>query len=303
MRGFRESRFQMFVRAARSVEQELDFGEVLVEDPITHPRSTLASCRTQGPTSLPARRTKGGQKPRSKSSRTGRDVAWPICLHVHERLARGSASSAGYRESGAGLRRGRVPGRTGEPGRKPNTWRPRHRGSRELEGRRERNEGGWRRQATMRSMVSSSGVPGGGSGKGGSPVNNSKKISPSRVDVGTLVDCVGGRRAVGIECVEMLGRHVGQCAPDERAVDFAFRRIGGFSTARLKSSSIGVPSAASKIFDGFKSRWSSPRAWACSRPSASRATIQTAAWIALAPRRNWRDGSSGSATSIAPWRW
>jgi len=71
------------------------------------------------------------------------------------------------------------------------------------------------------------------------------------------------------------------------------------SAARLKSRSIGVPSAAIRMFEGFRSRWSSPREWACSSPSASLAAIQTVALTKLASRRNRRAGWTGSRSSTA----
>src|SRR5262249_21035609 len=58
---------------------------------------------------------------------------------------------------------------------------------------------------------------------------------------------------------------------------------------------MGVPSAASRMLAGFRSRWSKPRECAWSSPSARRATIQTAACTAVASRRNWRDGWWGAS--------
>ena len=44
------------------------------------------------------------------------------------------------------------------------------------------------------------------------------------IDVGALVDGVSGRRAVGVEGVEMLRGHVGERAADHRPSDLALRR-------------------------------------------------------------------------------
>ena len=49
------------------------------------------------------------------------------------------------------------------------------------------------------------------------------------------------------------------------------------SRARLKSSSIGMPSAVTSTFDGLMSRCRTPRSWAWSRASASRAPHQAIA--------------------------
>ena len=97
----------------------------------------------------------------------------------------------------------------------------------------------------------------------------------------------------GLKGVEVFGSHVRERSADHRAV--ARRRgSGAESAARLKSSSIGVPSAAMRMFEGFRSRWRSPREWACSSPSASRAAIQAEALTKLDSRRNRRAGWAGS---------
>jgi len=65
-----------------------------------------------------------------------------------------------------------------------------------------------------------------------------------------------------------------------------------------------VPSAAMRTFDGLRSRWSRPREWAWSSPSASRAAIQAEAWTRSDPRRNrragWPRSSSPSGPSAGP---
>ena len=123
------------------------------------------------------------------------------------------------------------------------------------------------------------------------------------VDVGPLVDGVGRGRAAGVERVEVLGRHVGQRAADQGAVEPRPRADSGWlSAARLKSSSIGVPSAASRMLAGFRSRWSKPREWAWSSPSASRATIQTAAWMAWPGARTGEPAGAGPLDRLRPGR-
>ena len=62
------------------------------------------------------------------------------------------------------------------------------------------------------------------------------------------------------------------------SVKFPALRHAYLLTARLKSRSIGLPSAVSRMFDGFTSPWMTSRHCAWSRASASRAVIQAMAW-------------------------
>ncbi len=55
-----------------------------------------------------------------------------------------------------------------------------------------------------------------------------------------------------------------------------------------------MPSAASKIFDGFRSRWSRASFVRVLETLGKSLDDPGAAWMALAARRNWRDGSSRS---------
>ena len=90
--------------------------------------------------------------------------------------------------------------------------------------------------------------------------------------------------------------------PPSRWRTGSFGRIGGW--ARWKSRSMGVPSAASRTFEGFKSRWSNSRWWANCKASARQAPIQHTAWRYEACARNCRAGPwLGTESGVSAWTW
>ena len=85
--------------------------------------------------------------------------------------------------------------------------------------------GGLRRQAIMSSSSPSSGVSGGRLGKRGRHRRAIQKRSdPARRCRIAHQPTSARRRPARVERVEMLGRHVGQCAADQGTLDFTFRR-------------------------------------------------------------------------------
>ena len=88
--------------------------------------------------------------------------------------------------------------------------------------------------------------------------------------------------AVG-QGLEVLGRHVVE-RPAGRVV-VGPPSVPSGSRARLKSRSIGMPSAVTSTFDGLMSRCRTPRSWACSSASASRAPHQAMARAYGPPRQ------------------
>ena len=134
--GFRESRFQMFVRAARSVEQELDVAELLVKDPITHPRAQrLHPVVHKGRRrSQHAQQNEGKNRNRSRAAQAGMSPGPLACTFtnawlravLHRQVIEKSAQVFGEvacpRISASRVESQTLGGQT-------------HRGSRELEGR------------------------------------------------------------------------------------------------------------------------------------------------------------------------
>ena len=101
---------------------------------------------------------------------------------------------------------------------------------------------------------------------------------PQAVDVGPAVDG-GGDGPTFVDLPHgraLLGRHV-VGRPAQPAGTRSFGRIGG--RARWKSSSMGVPSAASRMLGGLRSRWTRPCRWAKFKASARQAPIQHTDWM------------------------